>query len=71
MEMAITQEIIARQPPEAQVIIRLLLARIASLEAENAELKARIEELERQQKARRRRNPRCSPGRERLPLPTR
>jgi len=50
MEAAITEEIIGRQPPEAQVIIRLLLARIASLEAENAELKARIAELERQMK---------------------
>ena len=50
MEAAITDEIIARQSPEAQVIIRLLLARIAALEAENAELKARIEELERQVK---------------------
>ena len=29
MEAAITEEIIARQPPEAQAIIRLLLARIA------------------------------------------
>jgi transposase len=50
MEAAITDEIIARQSPEAQAIIRLLLARIAALEAENAELKARIEELERQVK---------------------
>ena len=43
MEAAITEEIIARQPPEAQAIIRALLA-------ENAELRARIEELERQVK---------------------
>lgn len=43
MKVAITEEIIARQPPEAQAIIRLLLARIAELEA-------RIEELERQAK---------------------
>jgi len=50
MEVAVTEEIIARQPPEAQAIIRLLLARIAELEAENAELRARIEELERQAK---------------------
>jgi transposase len=50
MEAVVTEEIIARQPPEAQAIIRLLLARIAALEAENAELRARIEELERQQK---------------------
>jgi transposase len=50
MKAAVTEEIIARQPPEAQAIIRLLLARIASLEAENAELKVRIEELERRAK---------------------
>ncbi len=50
MEPVITEEVIARQPPEAQAIIRLLLARIAELEAENAELRARIEELERQAK---------------------
>jgi len=43
MEPVVTEEIIARQPPEAQAIIRLLLARIAELEA-------RIEELERQVK---------------------
>ncbi len=43
MEAAVTEEIIARQPPEAQAMIRALLA-------ENAELRARIEELERQAK---------------------
>ena len=43
MPPGITEELIARQPPEAQAIIRLLLA-------ESAELKARIEELERQVK---------------------
>ena len=43
MSPGITEEIIARQPPEAQAIIRLLLAKIA-------ELKARIEALERQAK---------------------
>src|SRR3989304_1119497 len=43
MSLAITEEIIARQPPEAQAIIRALLVEIA-------ELKARIEELERQAK---------------------
>jgi len=41
MSPGIAEEIIARQPPEAQAIIRALLA-------ENAELKARIEALERQ-----------------------
>ena len=39
MLLGITEEIIARQPPEAQAIIRLLLAKIAELEA-------RIEALE-------------------------
>ena len=39
----ITEEIVARQPPEAQAIIRLLLARIVELEA-------RIDNLERQAK---------------------
>jgi len=43
MPPGITEEIIARQPPEAQAIIRLLLAKIAELEA-------RIEELRRQGK---------------------
>jgi len=43
MEAAVTEEIIARQSPEAQAIIRLLLAKIA-------ELQARIEELQRQGK---------------------
>ncbi len=45
MEVAVTEGIIARQPPEAQAIIRLLLAKIAAMEAENAELRARIEKL--------------------------
>ena len=45
MPFRITEEIIARQPPEAQAIIRALLAQIG-------ELKARIEELERQVKGR-------------------
>jgi len=43
MPLGITEEIIARQPPEAQAIIRALLAEIV-------ELKSRIEELERQAK---------------------
>ncbi len=43
MSPNITEEIIVRQPPEAQAIIRALLAA-------NAEMKARIEELERQMK---------------------
>lgn len=33
MSLEITEDLIARQPPEAQAIIRLLLARIAALEA--------------------------------------
>ena len=43
MSLNVVEEIIVRQPPEAQAIIRALLAEIA-------ELKARIEELERQAK---------------------
>lgn len=50
MEAAITEEVIARQPAEAQAIIRLLLAKVAALEAENAALRARIDVLERQAK---------------------
>ncbi|MCR4414581.1 MAG: transposase, partial [Thermoguttaceae bacterium] len=46
MEPVVTEEIIARQPPEAQAVIRLLLARIAELEAENAKLRMRVAELE-------------------------
>jgi len=38
MSLGITEEIIARQPPEARAIIRLLLAKIAELEARIAEL---------------------------------
>jgi hypothetical protein len=38
MSLEITEEIIARQPPEAQAIIRLLLAEIARLEARIGEL---------------------------------
>lgn len=33
MSLEITDELMARQPPEAQAIIRLLLAKIAELEA--------------------------------------
>ena len=43
MSLGITEEMIARQPPEAEAIIRLLLAKIAELEA-------RIGELQRQGK---------------------
>ncbi len=43
MSLGITEEIIGRQPPEAQAIIRLLLGKIAELEA-------RIEDLERRTK---------------------
>jgi transposase len=50
MEPVITDEIIGRQSPEAQAIIRALLAKVAAMEAEIAELKARIEALERQAK---------------------
>jgi len=50
MEAVVTEEIIARQPPEARAIIRLLVARVAELEARVEELRARIEGLERQGK---------------------
>jgi transposase len=43
MQAVVTEDIIARQPPEAQAIIRALLAEIV-------ELRARIDELERQAK---------------------
>ena len=39
MSLEITEELIARQPPEAQAIIRLLLAEIAKLRAELAALR--------------------------------
>ena len=42
MEPIVTEEVIARQPPEAQAIIRLLLAKIASLEAELEELRRQV-----------------------------
>lgn len=38
----VTEDLIARQPPEAQAIIRLLLARIAELDARVSELEARL-----------------------------
>jgi len=50
MSLGVTEEIIARQPPEAQAIIRLLLARIAVLEAEIEELRRQVAELQRQGK---------------------
>jgi len=42
MEPVITEEVIARQSPEAQLIIRALLARIAKLEAEVEELRRQV-----------------------------
>ena len=45
MSLEITAELIARQPPEAQAVIRLLLAEIATLRAELAELKAELAAL--------------------------
>jgi len=42
MEVIVTEEIIARQSPEAQAIIRLLLARIAKLEAELEQLRRQV-----------------------------
>jgi transposase len=45
MSPEITEELIARQSPEAQAIIRLLHAHIAELKTEVAELKAEIDRL--------------------------
>lgn len=42
MSLEITEELIARQPPEAQVIIRLLLAQVQELTARVAALEARL-----------------------------
>jgi len=38
-EVLISEEVIARQPPESQAILRILLAKISALEAEIAALK--------------------------------
>src|SRR3990172_8734242 len=57
MEPVVTEEVIARQPPEAQAIIRLLLAKIAELEA-------RIEELQRQAKGKTPQNSSLPPSRQ-------
>ena len=42
MEPVITEEIIARQPPEAQAIIRALLAYIGTLKAESEQLRREV-----------------------------
>jgi transposase len=42
MSLEITEELIARQPPEAQAIIRALLAQVAALSKRVAELEARL-----------------------------
>jgi transposase len=42
MESIVTEEVIARQPPEAQAIIRMLLAKVAKLEAELDELRRQV-----------------------------
>ena len=42
MSLGITEEMIARQPAEAQVIIRLLLAHIVAQDRRIAELEARL-----------------------------
>src|SRR4030042_3891562 len=55
MEAIVPEEIIARQPPEAQAIIRLLLAKMAEWEA-------RIAELQRQAKGKTRQNPPLPPS---------
>lgn len=45
MSLEITQDLIARQSPEAQAIIRLLLAQLAELRAEVASLQAELQGL--------------------------
>ncbi len=55
MRTVITEEMIARQPPEAQAIIRMLLANLAKLEAE-------VEELRRQVKGKTPRNSSLPPS---------
>ena len=42
VEPIITEELIARQPPEAQAVIRALMARIAEMEAELRELRGQV-----------------------------
>lgn len=42
MSLDVTEEVIARQPPEAQAIIRALLAQVAALVKRVAELEARL-----------------------------
>lgn len=44
-ETPITADVLARQPPEAQAIIRALLAQIAELKAEVATLRAEVATL--------------------------
>jgi len=46
-EPLVSEELIARQTPEAQAIIRLLLARIAELDARVSELEARLNQTPR------------------------
>jgi transposase len=46
MDAIFSEEVIARQPPEAQAIIRLALAKISALEAEIAELRAQYAKLQ-------------------------
>ncbi|MGQ9919133.1 MAG: hypothetical protein ACUVS7_17135 [Bryobacteraceae bacterium] len=63
MSLGIAEETIARRPPEAQAIIRLLPAKIAELES-------RIEELHRQGKGKTQQNSSLLPARN-IPTPGR
>ena len=43
MAPVVTEELIARQPPEAQAIIRALMAKMAEMDAELRELRVQVQ----------------------------
>jgi hypothetical protein len=53
-EALVTEEVIARQPPEAQAVIRMLMATIAELDGRVAEPKARLNQPPASRRCRRR-----------------
>jgi hypothetical protein len=46
MRIELTDEMMASWPPDAQAVVRLLLARVAELEAQVAKLQSRLSELQ-------------------------